>query len=72
MSKRVTELPTETEHVAWPQAWGESPAMLGTRAPKPHILTPHRLLDSLSIPDLESHFPQDWRLSLDTAMAGQS
>lgn len=51
---------------------GESPAMLGTRATEPHILTPHRLLDSLSTPDMESHFPQDWRLSLDTAMAGQS
>lgn len=46
--------------------------MLGTRATEPHILTPHGLPDSLSIPDLESHFPQGWRLSLDTAMAGQS
>lgn len=49
------------QNVAWPQAWGGvmRPAMQGTRATKPHIQTPHRVPDSLSIPDLESHFPQD-------------
>lgn len=73
MSRRVTEPPTETEcGLASGMGGVMRPAMQGTRATKPHIQTPHRVPDSLSIPDLESYFPQDWRLSLDTAMAGQS
>ena len=69
MSRRVTELPTETENVAWPQARWEvmKSVVLGTAReplnPDSHTLTPHSFPDRLSIFDLESHFPQGWRLS---------
>lgn len=50
-----------------PQCGDHQEATEPPPTPKSHTLSSHRFLGSLSIPNLDSHFPRGWRLSSNMA-----